>query len=353
MPGLEVPDATAELQSPSEVDETVAFAQALRFEPRVWASRLGDHTPTTISLPLPPRLIAALFAGTLSVPNVALPEAQDDTWFDGTPVVEAEPGDAGSDVGAVEAMPVELLELLNSTSAEIDRAIERLGGIAVPKLGHVAPSDATWVSFTRSLRCERATDVFALIGASERVMEVVDVSPPPALALRSCVPGIDSTMEYRVFVRSQEVVGLSQRNVRASSTLEQRDLDRVVEVVTAQFEDVVASALVDYAPLEGGGYTYDVFVSSAWRVWILDVAPWGDPTDALLFSWAELEAAEWIEGDGRRAQMRCVGAGSSIRPAQTMYDAMPVELRGTNSTEALAAAAQRLAELERSGAEDG
>lgn len=345
MPGLE--RYTAAL---SETSIEADGENLSRFEPRVWAPCLGEHTPATVSLAFPSHLASALLAGTLSIPNDAIPEPQDDTWHDGTPVEDRPASsmtneDVG-DTGLAESQAAELAGILAAKSREIDSAIQRLGGVAVPKLGCVAPSDATWVSFTRSLRCERATDVLTLLGASERVMRIADGHPPPSLALRSCIHAMDSIMEYRVFVRTGLVVGLSQRNLQAPSALGQAGMDRVVAAVTALFETVVRAALSDYEPIECGKYVLDVFVDRTWRVWILDVAPWGDPTDALLFTWSELEAAEWIDNGDGRAQMRCVGTSSVVRPAQTMYDALPVELRDANSSDALAAAAQRLAELE-------
>lgn len=46
--------------------------------------------------------------------------------------------------------------------AEIDAAIEELGGCVAPKLNWSAPHDAAWVSSSRSLACRNADEVRTL-----------------------------------------------------------------------------------------------------------------------------------------------------------------------------------------------
>ncbi len=43
--------------------------------------------------------------------------------------------------------------------AEIDAAIEELGGCVAPKLNWSAPHDAAWVSSSKSLACKNADEV--------------------------------------------------------------------------------------------------------------------------------------------------------------------------------------------------
>jgi D123 len=365
MPGLN------SLACLSDAFESSTRLSADSYEPRAWAPRLDGCTPKTTSLVLPEILTSSLLTGTLNLSHVGVPVPEEDTWYDGTAVSDDDVDDeerlrdGGEDN--------EARDILAEVCADIDAAIAALGGVVVPKLGTVSPSDATWVSFTRSLRCESAADVLTLIGASERAMKVADNNPPPALALRACIPAVEATFEFRVFVRRQAVVGLSQRDVGVASSLGQSEMDCVVASVVRQFDSVVRDACADFAAGSSQGYAYDVFLDRRWRVWVLDIASWGPPTDALLFTWDELDVAEWmsencsgnvesncrmrengnraaatsVPGPSRRprAQLRCVAASSAIRPAQTMYDAMPIELRGVAAGDALAAAAKRMMEL--------
>jgi hypothetical protein len=349
MPGLGAA-AVAALSS------AAAAVAAPAIEQQSWTRGLRAHTPRVEFLALPSAVAASLLAGTLTLPTVAVPQPEDDTWYDGTPVADASADSDSSDSESGSApCPPELAACVHA----IDVSVRRLGGAVSPKLGGVSPSDATWVSFHRSTRCESASDVLTLIAASERVMAAQHAADgTPVLALRTWLDGIDSMMEYRVFVRRGVVVGLSQRDIRVSSTLSQSEMDKVVDIVQAQFRDVARAAFCPHhAAREHTSYTYDVFVDRAWRAWIIDAAPWGGlghgesarederMTDALLFEWDELDAACWIDTAGdvaARAQFRVISSASSIRPAQAMYDGLPIELRNTDSTEALAEAAQRI-----------
>lgn len=341
------------------------------FEPQAWVHRFGQCTPKTTTIEIPRSVLSVLHTGSLHIPKLSAPTPEDDTWYDGTAVVD---DDVPQDTGLDRDCDPELEALVAGLCCEIEDAISLLGGEVVPKLGTVAPSDATWATFTRSLRCESASDVLTLIGASERAMSIAESNPPPTLALRSCLPAVEATGEFRVFVTRRAVVGLSQRDVGVASSFGQREMDRVVDCVLRQFQSVVRDACASYETDDSGGYAYDVYVDRQWRVWILDVAPWGPPTDDLLFSWDELRSAPWMtsgvtrdsdrqpsaESAGavredaevvnvNRPQLRCVSSTSALRPAQSMYDAMPLELRNIDSGEALASAAKRLWDIRRGG----
>ncbi len=151
------------------------------------------------------------------------------------------------------------------------------------------------------------------------------------------------------------VVALSQRDTCVASNFGQREMDRLANVVCAHYRAVVEKGLAMYDTDDGVGYVYDVFVDRRWAVTVVDVAPWRGGTDALLFSWEELEEAPWMRDENPRAQLRCVSDASGIRPARSMYDAMPVELRDADAGDALADAARRLhdIQLEGAGANDG
>lgn len=334
------------------------------FEPQAWVCRFGLCTPKTVTIEIPRSVLSVLHTGSLRLPKLSAPSPEDDTWYDGTSVVDDEvPVDQGLD----REDDAELQGLVADLRNEIEDAIVLLGGKVVPKLGTVAPSDATWATFTRSLRCESVSDVLTLIGASERAMNIAESNPPPALALRSCLPVVEASGEFRVFVCRRTVVGLSQRDVGVASPFGQREMDRVVDCVLRQFRDVVRDACASYESNSSEGYAYDVYVDRQWQVWILDLAPWGPPTDDLLFSWEELQRAPWMTGGVTGdldsvpspvggsvsrdeiqgvtvncPQLRCVSPPSALRPAASMYGAMPLELRNLDSSEALASAAKRL-----------
>jgi hypothetical protein len=329
------------------------------FDPVLWLPSLRPHTADSQSLEVPKQLLNALFDGTLTLPTEVVPQPQDETWFDGSAVDDSETAQTiNGDRHNPALLPGDdqVLEHLSSDSSlystlhgldqfilDIDSAILRLGGVVSPKLGTVAPSDATWVSFHRSMRCESATEVLMLLSASERVMQYAEEEPSPILILRAWIDGMDRATEYRVFVSSNEVVGMSQRDPSVPSRLTNTDMNRTVRLVETQFDRVIrsiASTWIGTASKEK--YVYDVFVDRNWRVWVLDFCAWGEPTAALLYEWDELEEHLWMSSVSRRAQLRSVSPDSSLRPSQTLYDGIPIELRNSNAGEALADAARRL-----------
>jgi hypothetical protein len=325
-----------------------------QFDLATWSHGLRPHTPGSVFVPIPRQLLTALLEGTLTVPTVPVPQPQDATWFDGSPILDtvltattnahttrSSASDENAAVGNEDSdsFPQGLDHLVRI----IDAAIARLGGAVSPKLGDRSPTDAAWVSFHRSTRCESASEVLMLISASERVMRHAEGETSLILAMRGWIDGIDKSTEYRVFIWQNEIVGLSQRDPSVGSVLSDFEMDRTVLQVRSQFETVIQPfvlSLVDTSRADN--YVYDVFVDRSWRVWIVDFAAWGAPTDSLLYEWSELEEHPWMSGPSSRAQLRCISAESAIRPSQTMYDGVPIELRSATSGEALVEAARHL-----------
>lgn len=321
-----------------------------RYEPSTWAPFFRGETPRSQFISLSPEILSSLVSGTLVPPGVSVPSLQEDTWYDGTPVEE----DVAELSGQTDRTYAQLeLQHLCQT---INTSISELGGAVAPKLDAVAPTDAIWVSFHQSLRCESGAEVLTLIAASERVMNVVHNHGCQVLALRAWIPDIEDMMQFRVFVKDARIIAISQRNTAVRSSLVDTDMDRIVITVSRQFQSsardsfartFIAAHGVDNDRQANSGderdrYVYDVFLDRGWRSWILDFAQWGHPTDPLLYSWDELERCTWMLASECRAQLRCVNNQSAIRPAQSLYDAVPVELRSTEASGALAEAAKRL-----------
>jgi hypothetical protein len=329
--------------------------ECIEFDISLWQPLLREHTADVVLLPVSSGLISSLCAGTLTLPTVAVPEPLEKTWCDGSPVEgheglsacgressssraesDRQPPASGHD--GTEGPAAELRRL----SHEIESAISRLGGAVAPKLGSVAPSDATWISFHRSMRCETAGDVLTLLSASERVMSFAQNRGEPTLALRAWIDGIERAAEYRVFVSDDEIVAISQRDMNAPTVLADPDMDRFVDLMQVFMDQNVHRNGPHLRFISSGRYVYDVFVDRNWRVWIIDFAPWGAPTDPVLFTWEELEGANWMSSAHARAQLRCISSDSAIRPSQSVFDGVPVELRSECSRDALVDAARRL-----------
>jgi len=108
---------------------------------------------------------------------------------------------------------------------KIKESIESLGGAVFPKLNWSAPKDSAWISTTGSLRCATFSEIALLLRSSESLIHDLchaydsccdkSSSRPHNffLALRKWYPSLRPEMEFRCFVRGQNLVGISQREV--------------------------------------------------------------------------------------------------------------------------------------------
>nr|VZI30747.1 unnamed protein product [Spirometra erinaceieuropaei] len=184
----------------------------------------------------------------------------------------------------------------------VNQGIESLDGYVFAKLNWSAPKDATWVSFGNSLKCHSAADILLLLKASDFVS--YDILAPFSLCSDASAPDQAHTDlklilrrwhdfrpegEFRCFVKSRSIIAISQRNWDAYFTFVDTEQANIVQAIVKFFQEKVR----DRFPLQD--YVLDVYTSRNFRsskcVKIIDFNVFGPPTDALLFQWPELEAA--------------------------------------------------------------
>ncbi|KAJ6917244.1 hypothetical protein NC652_019573 [Populus alba x Populus x berolinensis] len=177
----------------------------------------------------------------------------------------------------------------------IKESINTLGGAVFPKLNWSAPKDSAWISTSGTLRCTSFSEIALLLRSSDSLVHdlchaydsCIDktLSRPPSffLALRKWYSSFLPEMEFRCFVRGQQLVGISQREVTTfyPTLLEKKnDLELLIKEF---FTENVRQKF------ESENYTFDVYVTTDGRAKILDFNPWGAFTLPLLFTWEELE----------------------------------------------------------------
>eukprot|EP00249_Psilotum_nudum_P016589 c25897_g1_i1 orf=90-1502(+) len=173
-------------------------------------------------------------------------------------------------------------------------SIQKLGGNVFPKLNWSAPKDTAWISSSGSLKCRNFGEIVLLLKASDTLVhdlchafdscedKVMDRPRTFVLALRKWYD-LRPEMEFRGFVRGGVLVGACQREMTGFyHTL----LDRVESLESTVFAFFVDN-LSEQFPLEN--YTFDCYVTTDWRVKLIDFNPWEAFTLPLLFSWDELE----------------------------------------------------------------
>ena len=216
----------------------------------------------------------------------------------------------------------------------IKGAIAKLEGAVFPKLNWSCPLDASWMN-AGSLKCFHAQDIIILLKASDRISYDLNyMLPEEETAEASLATGItlvlrkwanlNPSMEFRFFVRNRKLVGLCQRDTNTfyDFLAVEDERDRLESLLLDFYYDggdtnhytrdeVIRSSsgltLVPFSfPSSTGGereaeeswladelgvnsFTVDVYVDKADRVWIVDFNTYGHPTDALLYTFEELD----------------------------------------------------------------
>jgi hypothetical protein len=209
--------------------------------------------------------------------------------------------------------------------------IEELGGKVVPKLNWSAPKDATWINATNSMACVDANDVYMLLKASDFITHdlehafdgCVDTESPEipwVLVLRKHFLW-NPSLEFRIFVRNRKIIGISQREPQYFAFLHE---------MKAQLQHIILAFFEKMQNFADENFVVDVYIPPPHeRVWLVDINPWAERTDPLLFSWWELlNMPDPVPGE---EQLRLIGkddpeAYSSFASAPYSAHKLPKEV---------------------------
>ncbi|GAQ03624.1 cell division cycle protein 123 [Aspergillus lentulus] len=265
----------------------VTYSHILHCSYHHWQPRYRTLTPKSRAIPLTPSFVSYLRAdGIVLPPETTQPQGDDDL-------------DTFSDDGADEESDpsVEWQEI----HSQIKSTISEFGGKVTPKLNWSAPKDAVWMSATNDLQCRTPNDIYLLLKSSDFIThdlehpfdgcvpDTVDSSDTPAtqpdipyhLVLRKYV-NFNPSLEFRCFVRNRVLLCMCQRDQNHFDFLfTLRDTLR--SRIQAFFDDKLKDTFPD------PNFVFDVYIPEPHqRVWLIDINPWADRTDPLLFSWLEI-----------------------------------------------------------------
>lgn len=232
-----------------------------------------------------------------------------------------------------------------SLEKQINAVIDEFDGNVFPKLNWSAPKDAAWISISQSLKCTNPSDIFLLLKSSDFINHDIshayencsDFIPPTKndkisnkddadnnntnvennsdknntkeeeeevegettsqteiteksitrpetfhLVLRKWYDLLPS-MEFRCFVRDNELIGISQRDYVTYYDFLHDIKDELEDIILDFFEDHIQGTFDDPS------YVFDVYINKRnRRIFLLDFNPFSITTDALLFNWPEL-----------------------------------------------------------------
>ncbi|KAJ1817621.1 hypothetical protein GGH91_000653 [Coemansia sp. RSA 2671] len=182
-----------------------------------------------------------------------------------------------------------------STSADIRRRIEILGGKVMPRMCWSAPKDASWMAMGNSLECRNPSDIYVLLKSSDKISgDLINGRYLPKeqlgdieheLVLRQWSNLVPS-MEFRCFVKNKRLVAVSQIDYEYYEFLENMR-DEILTKLGLFFDEHVREKF----PSEN--YCYDAYVAQTVdRVYLIDFEPWTPSVDSCLFEWSELVKAD-------------------------------------------------------------
>lgn len=191
---------------------------------------------------------------------------------------------------------------------KIEDVIKEFGGAVMPKLNWSAPKDATWISTTSSMKCVTPGDVYMLLKSSSYIVhdlteaysDCIDTpattatttdseasasasaeEPKFELVLRQWA-ALNPALEFRCFVRSRHLLGVSQRDTTYFSFLAPL-ADTIAGAIEHFFETHLQDTFAD------PDFVFDVYVPRPYeRVWLIDINPFAARTDSVFFAWPEL-----------------------------------------------------------------
>lgn len=173
--------------------------------------------------------------------------------------------------------------------------IKELGPVT-PKLNWSAPRDATWIVPNNSMKCSEVNEIYLLLNASNYIMHdlenAFDECDPNdrnnttdplvyELVLREWFD-INPALEFRVFVKDSQIIGVSQRDLNYYDYL---------EALGDEFKDLIDEFVLDIVlpKFPDNSFVLDVYIPRPFdKVYLIDINPFARKTDSLLFSWNEL-----------------------------------------------------------------
>jgi len=255
----------------------------------VWHPKYRRVTFKTRSIPLGPDFIAYLLED--GIRDDASTISSSSSWSTENHDGRARPdgrSSASNSSGEIRIRPS-----FPSLEAQVMEAISDLNGAVFPKLNWSSPKDANWMMFDGRIKCESFDDIILLLKSSDYIVHDLchafdDFDEKPevefVLNLRRW-HNLNPNSEFRCFWRDG-VLNISQRHTSQfveylGDPAQRKLLFDLIKEFILELEDLDARVVIDLY----------LDPPPKRRVWLVDLAPWSESTEPLLFSWAELESA--------------------------------------------------------------
>lgn len=205
-----------------------------------------------------------------------------------------------------------------------------------PKLNWSACEDAKWIQACGT-KCNTLSEIFLLLKSSDKVVhdlteaykQCTDYSAESvpeleySLVLRKW-ENINPSMEFRCFVGRNEVIGISQRDVRSYFSHLHRDKDQIISDIL----DFFRSRIRERFSLDC--FVLDLYRPASGSVVLIDVNPFGETTDSLLFDWDELRSKVHAPLPPVFRDFRFIEEQFGVQPNRLEMNSLPLDVFNGN-----------------------
>lgn len=204
-----------------------------------------------------------------------------------------------------------------------------IGGCCFVKLNWSSPKDASWITKDGTLKCSTFNDVCLLLKSSDFVTHDLtkpyeyceDSSPHPPnqyqLILRKYVEIVPG-MEFRCFIKSNQIIGISQRHHEIYYDYLQSNLSNLKAEILEFYNAKIKGKFAD------SNFVVDIYKNQVGEWKLIDFNPFGPLTDPLLFTWTELE--ECYPENHAEGILRVMSNANGIQPSSMMSYQMPKDM---------------------------
>lgn len=208
-------------------------------------------------------------------------------------------------------------------SQKIQQAIDEFKAVFI-KSNWSTPSDATWVTPTKSLKCTSLEDVYLLLKSSDRISndlnKVENLSdnknPFNFYLVIKRWKEINPCTEFRCFVIKNELMGICQRDVSQYYKHIEYEKYNIQKDITTLFNERIKNRF----KLEN--YSFDVIRYKKDKVKIIDFGPINESvTNGTLFTYQELLNEIEIN-----PEFRFIAEEVSVQPKKTQHFCVPQEI---------------------------
>ncbi|CAL5868604.1 uncharacterized protein PFLUO_LOCUS2831 [Penicillium psychrofluorescens] len=263
----------------------VTYSHIMHCSYHDWHPRYRTLAPKSRIIPIPESFVSYLRADGIVLPPEQAPPTDDD-----------DDEDTFSDSGD-EAAPDPSAEW-QDVHTQIKETIAEFGGWVTPKLNWSSPKDATFMNATNDTQCRTPNDIYLLLKSSDFITHdlehpfddcvpdttMANATPPQVpyhLILRKYV-NFNPSLEFRCFVRNRTLLCMTQRDMNHFDFLfPMRDALR--SRIQSFFDEKLRDTFPD------PNFVFDVYLPPPHqRAWLIDINPWAQRTDPLLFGWLEI-----------------------------------------------------------------